>query len=160
FAHLREEPPSLIALRPDLPPEVDPVIAKALAKEPEARYETCRQLVEAAREALLAPGLTRRRRIRRPVLVTDALVAAPDGLVAGLVSAWGSGGSSARLSIGMVAAKTGFGNIFDLPAGQAFMLRIGEINRAGGLLGKKIDVDWVDTKSVGQTYGGKPIRLE
>jgi ABC-type branched-subunit amino acid transport system substrate-binding protein/tRNA A-37 threonylcarbamoyl transferase component Bud32 len=147
FAHLREEPPSLIDLRPELPPEIDSVIAKALAKEPHLRYQTCRQLVEAAREALPAPGLTPRRRIRRRQLVASALVAAAAGLAAGLVLTWGAGASSARISIGIVAARTGdFIPIWDRPAGQAFSMRIGEINRAGGVLGKKIDLDWIDTK--------------
>jgi ABC-type branched-subunit amino acid transport system substrate-binding protein/tRNA A-37 threonylcarbamoyl transferase component Bud32 len=160
-AHLREEPPSLSALRPDLPPQIDSVIAKALAKEPDLRYQTCRQLVEAAREALPAPGVTPRRRIRRRQLVASALVAAAAGLAAGLVLTWGAGASSARISIGIVAAKTGVASIWDLPAGQAFMLRIGEINKAGGLLGKKIDVDWVDDRSGGEVGGGtKPVKFE
>jgi ABC-type branched-subunit amino acid transport system substrate-binding protein/tRNA A-37 threonylcarbamoyl transferase component Bud32 len=154
FAHLREEPPSLTALRPELPREIDSVIAKALAKEPHLRYQTCRQLVEAAREALPAPGQASRRRIRRRrQLAVSALLAAAAGLAAGLVLSLGAGSSSARISIGMIAAKTGWESLFDLPAGQAFMLRIGEINKAGGLLGKKIDVDWVDTKSFEQLPG-------
>jgi ABC-type branched-subunit amino acid transport system substrate-binding protein len=161
FAHLREEPPSLIARRPDLPPQVDSVIAKALAKDPEARYLTCRQLVEAAREALPATREAPSGRIRRRRrLAVSALVAAAAGLAAGLVLTWGTGASSARIKIGIVAAKTGGANIWDLPAGQAFMLRIGEINRAGGVLGKKIGVDWIDTKSVGWTGTIKPFRLE
>jgi ABC-type branched-subunit amino acid transport system substrate-binding protein/tRNA A-37 threonylcarbamoyl transferase component Bud32 len=161
FAHMREEPPSLTALRPELPRGIDSVITKALAKDPEARYGTCRQLVEGAREALPAPGLTRRRRIRRRrLLVASALLAAAAGLAVGLVLSWGGGASSARISIGMVAAKTGGASLFDLPAGQAFMLRIGEINKAGGLLGKKIDVDWVDTKSFEQLPGTRTVKFE
>ncbi len=161
FAHLREEPPSLTALRPELPREIDSVIAKALAKDPEARYETCRQLVEGAREALPAPGQAPRSRIRRRRrLAASALVVAAAGLAAGLVLSWGGGASSARISIGMVAAKTGWESIFDLPAGQAFMLRIGEINKSGGLLGKKIDVDWVDTKSFEPLPGTTTAKFE
>ena len=161
FAHLREESPSLVALRPELPDEIDSVIAKALAKDPEARYGTCRQLVEAAREALPAPREAPSGRIRRRRrLAVSALVAAAGGLALGLVLTWGGGASSASIRIGIVAAKTGGASIWDLPAGQAFMLRIGEINRAGGVLGKKINVDWIDTKSVGWTGTIKPFRLE
>lgn len=54
FAHLEEPPPSLCERRPELPERIDSVLAKALAKDPEQRYETCGELVEAAR-ALLAP---------------------------------------------------------------------------------------------------------
>src|SRR5436190_7370838 len=52
FAHLNEPPPSLSALRPDLPTEVDAAINRALAKEPEDRYRTCGELVGAFRAVL------------------------------------------------------------------------------------------------------------
>ena len=45
YAHLEEEPPATGSA-------ADPVIAKALAKDPDDRYQTCAELVEAAREAL------------------------------------------------------------------------------------------------------------
>ena len=40
------------ALRPDLPPAVDEVFARVLAKEPGDRYANCREFVEAMRVAL------------------------------------------------------------------------------------------------------------
>jgi serine/threonine-protein kinase len=49
-AHLADEPPSINALRPDLPPGFDDVIARALAKEPAARYETAGAFVADLRE--------------------------------------------------------------------------------------------------------------
>jgi serine/threonine-protein kinase len=49
FAHLETEPPAPSAGRPELPAALDGVIARALAKEPEQRYSSCREL---AREAL------------------------------------------------------------------------------------------------------------
>jgi serine/threonine protein kinase/DNA-binding beta-propeller fold protein YncE len=55
WAHLQEPPPSVTALRPDLPVEIDAVAARALAKSPDDRYATCRELVGAARDAL-KPG--------------------------------------------------------------------------------------------------------
>jgi ABC-type branched-subunit amino acid transport system substrate-binding protein/tRNA A-37 threonylcarbamoyl transferase component Bud32 len=155
FAHLREDPPSLVALRPELPHEIDAVIATALAKDPQARYQTCRQLVEAARAALPAPEqmpIAARRRRRR--LVLAALLAAAAALAAALTLTWEGGAASSRIVIGIAAAKTGsFSNIWELPVGQAFMMRIGEINAAGGVLGKKIDVDWIDTKSNVRSVG-------
>jgi serine/threonine protein kinase len=52
LAHLESTPPRLTTLRPDLPPAIDQVIARALAKSPDARFPTCRALVTAARAAL------------------------------------------------------------------------------------------------------------
>ena len=48
FAHLETEAPMPSAQRPELPVAFDGVIARALAKEPELRYPTCRELVQAA----------------------------------------------------------------------------------------------------------------
>jgi WD40 repeat protein/tRNA A-37 threonylcarbamoyl transferase component Bud32 len=48
FAHLEAEPPAPSAHRPELPAELDDVIARALAKEPEQRYPSCRELARAA----------------------------------------------------------------------------------------------------------------
>jgi WD40 repeat protein/tRNA A-37 threonylcarbamoyl transferase component Bud32 len=48
FAHLETEPPAASAHRPELPAALDAVIARALAKEPEARYSSCRELARAA----------------------------------------------------------------------------------------------------------------
>jgi serine/threonine-protein kinase len=52
WAHMREEPPPLSELRPDLPREVDGVLAKAMAKDPDQRYGSCRELVAALRHVL------------------------------------------------------------------------------------------------------------
>jgi hypothetical protein len=52
YAHLHEEPPRPSSLRPDLPPAVDEVVARALAKEPAARYASCRDLKLDLRAAL------------------------------------------------------------------------------------------------------------
>ena len=56
WAHLSEPPPSLVMLRPDLPRAVDRVLARALAKEPHHRYDSCREFIDELRAALgLAP---------------------------------------------------------------------------------------------------------
>jgi serine/threonine protein kinase len=52
YAHLSVPPPVLTALRPDLPAEVDRVLAIALAKEPEDRYDSCGEFADALRDAL------------------------------------------------------------------------------------------------------------
>ena len=62
-AHLFEPPPSAHAKRPDLPAELDDVIARALAKPPADRFPSCRELVRAARDVLgraAAGGCSRR----------------------------------------------------------------------------------------------------
>ena len=56
FAHMSEPPPSLGV---GLPAAADQVLAKALAKVPEKRYESCQEFADALREALgLAPYLS------------------------------------------------------------------------------------------------------
>jgi YVTN family beta-propeller protein len=72
FAHLQSEPPTL--------PGLEEVLPKALAKSPEDRYQTCRELVEGARKALglVESGRNRRRRrvaVAGAVLATVAVVA-------------------------------------------------------------------------------------
>jgi hypothetical protein len=52
WAHVEESPTLPTLLRPDLPPAVDEVFARVLAKRPGDRYETCREFMTAAREAL------------------------------------------------------------------------------------------------------------
>ncbi|TQM32252.1 serine/threonine-protein kinase [Nocardia bhagyanarayanae] len=52
-AHLHEPPPRVTALRP-LPPAVDEVIARAMAKDPALRYPSCGALAQAASAALAA----------------------------------------------------------------------------------------------------------
>ena len=55
WAHLNKPPPSLAERRPGLPPAVDRVIAKALAKAQVDRYETCWEFADALRDALGLP---------------------------------------------------------------------------------------------------------
>jgi serine/threonine-protein kinase len=52
YAHLSTPPPSLTAARPDLPPAVDDVLGRAMAKDPGERYPTCADFADALREAL------------------------------------------------------------------------------------------------------------
>ena len=52
YAHLEEAPTRPTHLRPDLPPAVDRVFARVLAKQPGDRYASCREFMAAARDAL------------------------------------------------------------------------------------------------------------
>lgn len=50
--HLREIPPSLIAARPDLPPVIEQVVQRALAKQPEQRFQTAQDFADALQNAV------------------------------------------------------------------------------------------------------------
>ncbi len=52
WAHVSAPPPSLSARRPDLPAEIDGVLARAMAKAPADRYPTCLDFALALRRAL------------------------------------------------------------------------------------------------------------
>ena len=52
WAHVSTPPPSLSARRPDLPAEIDGVLARAMAKAPADRYPTCLDFALALRRAL------------------------------------------------------------------------------------------------------------
>ena len=56
WAHVEEMPTLPSSLQPSLPPGIDQVMARVLAKDPADRYETCREFVHATRAALLGPA--------------------------------------------------------------------------------------------------------
>ena len=90
FAHLEEEPAPASRHAPELPGEIDAVLARAMARDREERYDTCSELIADARTALgvgAASPFASRRTIAAVALVAVlALVAA----VAAVVLAWGS----------------------------------------------------------------------
>jgi non-specific serine/threonine protein kinase len=51
-AHVLEPPPKITAIAPHLPAALDAVIERALAKEAEERFQSCRELIEATRLAV------------------------------------------------------------------------------------------------------------
>jgi serine/threonine-protein kinase len=94
LAHLEADPPSAADLRAELPVAIDLVIATALAKSPDERYPSCRQLIAAAREAL---GVTERepsRRSRARVLVALASLGLAGGVAAVAIAVWGGSGTT------------------------------------------------------------------
>ncbi len=59
----------------------------------------------------------------------------------------GEAPSGEPILIGISAAETGILAPYDLQAAQLFEMRIDEINAEGGVLGRPIEVQWIDTKS-------------
>lgn len=52
FKHATEPAPDILKVNPDLPPELGPILKKAMEKEPGDRYETCAEFANAFLEAL------------------------------------------------------------------------------------------------------------
>jgi serine/threonine-protein kinase len=100
-AHVHAAVPPLSARAPDVPPEVDRVLARALAKDPAARYPSCTAFVRALRSAFADAAdstrvdlpLTAPRRRRLWPLFVGLLALA--GLAAGLVIGTQGGSDSA-----------------------------------------------------------------
>ncbi len=64
--HVNEPPPPLRSLNPYLPSGVEPVIAKALAKDPDQRYESASALAQAFKAALTSPAQPQRTLSEQP----------------------------------------------------------------------------------------------
>ena len=86
FAHLEEPPPRPAERVGELPSEIDAVIARALAKQPEDRYATCGELVDDARRALGLGEPQRPRRRLALALGVALLVVAATAIVLALRS--------------------------------------------------------------------------
>jgi len=56
WAHVEETPTMPTVLRPELPPQIDEVFGRVLAKQPDERYGSCREFVQAAQQALGMSG--------------------------------------------------------------------------------------------------------
>src|SRR5262249_58788589 len=82
-ARLQAPPPRGGERRRGLPAALDAVIARALAKSPDRRFATSRELVDAVAAALDAAPAPRRRRRRALLSLAAALAAA--GVAVGLV---------------------------------------------------------------------------
>ena len=105
-AHVNKPVPSISAVRPALPRELDRVFARALAKDPAARYPGCAEFVAALRDAFAAapapaprprPAAPPPRRAPRrpwPLVAVAALLLglAGVGLAVGLATTGGDGG--------------------------------------------------------------------
>jgi serine/threonine-protein kinase len=107
YAHLEDEPPRASERLPGLPEELDAVLARAMAKDPEERQQTCGQLVDEAREAL---GLGRTARRSRTILVAALgvlVVLVVAAVTAVVIAGGGTAEAAAAGSIVQIDARTG-----------------------------------------------------
>ncbi|WP_435590716.1 serine/threonine-protein kinase [Nocardia sp. bgisy118] len=88
-AHMNEPPPRPSTLRPEIPSAMDTVIARALAKDPDARYASAGEFAAAAQEALRGeaeaalPVLPTQEAAIGDDTVTSAEAVVPQGATAG-----------------------------------------------------------------------------
>lgn len=68
--HIRENPPPVTSLKPGLPPALDAIVFKTLAKEPAERYQTAGELTQALQTALSQPVVVKAPGETRPATVT------------------------------------------------------------------------------------------
>jgi serine/threonine-protein kinase len=91
-AHLTEAPPQVTAVRADLPAGLNAVIARAMAKDREDRYQTCGELIAAARAAALQrPTSAPTAHVSEPALAASAEVGAAQTALAGAAAPAASG---------------------------------------------------------------------
>ena len=95
WAHVHEQPPPPSQVRTGLPSALDPVLASALAKEPDRRQHSAGELVAEARAALglveTAPAQARPRPRRLLLAAVTLLVLAAAATAAALLATRGSG---------------------------------------------------------------------
>jgi serine/threonine protein kinase len=109
WAHMQEDPTPPSTVRSELPRSVDQAIARAMAKDPAGRYQSCSELTRALAEpgeGQRRPAKRRtrssigRRAIRRGLLVVAALVLAALAVAAALHLSAGDGTGSPTASSG------------------------------------------------------------
>ena len=94
WAHMQEPPPELSVARQDLPPALDGVIGRGLAKTPEERFASCVAFLDEARAAAglgVSPAVVRRRRrLGRRLALAGAVVLGLAVAAAALALTFGS----------------------------------------------------------------------
>jgi len=164
FAHLQEEPAPASRHAPELPREIDAVLARAMSRDREERYDTCSELIADARTALgvggASHGASRRTIVAVALVAVLALVAA----VAAVVLTRGSSapappaGSLVRLDVasGEVVDRLGIAasptHIATDSAGQVWYAADGELWRLDPRGGEPTRIE-----TVGAVHGIAPL---
>jgi serine/threonine-protein kinase len=127
WAHMQEPPPALSEKRPDLPRELDALFAKGMAKNPNDRYATCGEFVDALRRELgissgeiPLPARAEPRRVDRRLLAAALVLVTAAVIGAVLLVTRGGGTSIGPLplnSVGAIDPKTGR-LVTSIPVGQ------------------------------------------
>jgi protein kinase-like protein/uncharacterized protein DUF4328 len=129
LAHLEAAPPRVTAVRPDLPPAIDLVVQRALAKAKDDRFASCRELVAAAGQAIAGAPVRHdqapapRRRPSPPA----PLPAAPGGERAGTLEGYlPLGRSAGRLRFGLwvavlLALASALANLTEPSTGELYL---------------------------------------
>jgi serine/threonine protein kinase len=118
-AHLEQQPPELSGLGVASPPQMEAVVRKALAKAPEARFQSAEEFRDAVVAAAPAPSVTATRQVSAPVAPTrlatplePTRLATPPGAPAPAPSGGGQGKwlaiAAAVVVVLIVAAALGF----------------------------------------------------
>ncbi len=108
YAHLEEEPPRASERKPELPPAVDDVLGRAMAKDRDDRQATCRQLTDETRQALgLEARPPPRRRLVAGLVVAGVLLAAAAVAVTVLLRGSGSAPPAPAGAVVRLDAATG-----------------------------------------------------
>lgn len=122
YAVVTAPPPDPRAVRPDLPPGISAVLARAMAKDPAPRYGSCAELVAAARACWPAHAPAPETTVGRFTPIPPPLPPPPPagrrprraGLVAGAAA-----GLVAVLAVGLLVALAPWRDDPDDPAGAA-----------------------------------------
>jgi eukaryotic-like serine/threonine-protein kinase len=101
-AHVTGEAPRVGEIDPALPPQLDAVFARALAKDPSNRYASCAELVAALRDAFSGRVVARPRRPARLLLLAGVLLLAAGAGALATTLGGGAGGAPHRPTIASV----------------------------------------------------------
>jgi len=118
YAHTTDPVPQISARRTDLPPALDDVLARALAKRPQDRPASATDLVAELRRALgeeaLPPPQPRRAAALHDAPTATTPVAAPAPVGAGTPSPWGRGRATALIAAALAGAAVAAGLVLAL----------------------------------------------